>query len=77
MGKLIICKTKINADIIPVNAINLSAIRVFADLIYAHKVPKLNKPVAAETWTFINPSGTCMNIFYSQILLLQTICNKN
>ena len=59
-GKFIICKTKIKAVIIPVRAINLSAIKELADLIYAHKVPKLITPVAAETEAFINPSGTCI-----------------
>ena len=61
-GKFIICKTKIRAVIIPVRAINLSAIKELADLMYAHKVPKLITPVAAETEAFINPSGTCIGI---------------
>ena len=39
---------------------NLSAIKELADLMYAHKVPKLITPVAAETEAFINPSGTCI-----------------
>ena len=58
--KLIIWRTNINADIIPVRAINLSAIKSFADLIYAHNVPKLIIPVAADIVTFMNPSGTCI-----------------
>ena len=33
---------------------------LFADLIYAHNVPKLITPVAADIVTFMNPSGTCI-----------------
>jgi hypothetical protein len=49
MGKFIICSTKIRADIIPVRAINLSATKFLAFRIYAHRVPRLIIPVAAET----------------------------
>ena len=76
IGKFIIWSTKIKADIIPVKAINLSATKFLADLTYAHNVPRLITPEAAETWAFINPSGTCIVVFYTNIFLLQLFCNS-
>ena len=76
IGKLIICRTKINADIIPAIAINLSPRNLFEAFVETHNEPTLIRPAVADTGALINPSGTCILIFYKQFILLQSSCNN-
>ena len=71
IGKLIICRTKIKADIIPAIAISLSARNLFAAFVAVQIELILISPATADTGALIKPSGTCINLFYKLFILLQ------